>query len=46
MADAYCESLRIIPEEKMRAFQRPPKTISRSPGHHQEWIIACKGGGP
>ena len=46
MADAYCESPRIIPEEKMRAFQRPPKTIPRSPGHHQEWIIACKGGEP
>jgi len=36
--------LRIIPEEKMKAYQRPPKTIPRSIGHYQEWIEACKGG--
>jgi hypothetical protein len=29
----------------MRALERPPKTIPRSPGHHQEWIDACKGRG-
>ena len=45
MTDAYCKSPRIIPEAKMRAFERPPKTIPRSPGHHQEWIDACKGRG-
>jgi predicted dehydrogenase len=36
--------LRIIPEEKMTAYQRPPKTLPRSIGHHAEWIAACKGG--
>ena len=45
MTDAYCQSPRIIPEAKMRAFERPAKTIPRSPGHHQEWIEACKGRG-
>ncbi len=36
--------LRIIPEEKMIAYQRPPKTLPRSIGHYAEWIAACKGG--
>ncbi len=36
--------LRIIPDEKMQAYQRPPKTIARSIGHREEWIAACKGG--
>ena len=36
--------LRIIPETRMRTYERPPKTLPRSPGHHREWIEACKGG--
>ena len=36
--------LRIIPEERMRDYVRPPKTLPRSIGHIQEWIAACKGG--
>ena len=42
----YCRSPRIIPEAKMKAYQRPPKTLPRSPGHYAEWIAACKGGKP
>jgi predicted dehydrogenase len=38
------EGLRIIPESKMQAYERPPKRLPRSIGHHQEWIEACKGG--
>ncbi len=37
---------RLIPEPKMRAYKRPPKTIARSIGHHEEWLAACKGGEP
>lgn len=37
---------RLIPESRMEHFQRPPKTLPRSPGHHQEWIAACRGGSP
>ena len=37
---------RIIPETKMRAYKRPPKTIPRSKGHHRDWIDACKTGKP
>lgn len=36
----------IIPESLRRDFGRPPKVLPRSPGHHQEWIDACKGGKP
>ena len=37
-------SWRMYPEERARQYGTPPKTLSRSPGHHQEWIEACKGG--
>ena len=36
----------LIPESKMRAYRRPPKSLPRSIGHHKEWIEACKGGEP
>jgi len=36
----------IIPESLRKEFGRPPKVLERSPGHHQEWIDACKGGKP
>ena len=36
----------ICPEEKRRAYQRPKKSLPRSPGHHREWIEACKKGDP
>jgi len=39
-------SPRLIPESKMKAYERPPKTLPRSVGHHKEWIQACKGGEP
>jgi hypothetical protein len=38
--------LRIVPESRMLEYERPPKSIPRSPGHRQEWIAACKGGPP
>ena len=37
---------RIIPEKKMQEYGVPPKVLVRSPGHHAEWIAACKGGRP
>ena len=35
---------RLIPEAKMKEYKKPPNTLPRSPGHHKEWILACKGG--
>jgi len=37
---------RIIPEAKLKAYPKPPQKLKRSPGHHKEWLIACKGGPP
>lgn len=35
---------RLFPEEKAEEYGAPPQKLSRSPGHHQEFINACKGG--
>jgi predicted dehydrogenase len=35
---------RLYPEKLARDYGEPPKKLERSPGHHQEWINACKGG--
>ena len=44
------DGLRLIPETKMQAYERPPKIIERIPdgvgGHEKDWIRACKGGKP
>jgi predicted dehydrogenase len=36
----------LIPEQKFKDYQDPPKTMPRSKGHYIEWIDACKGGKP
>jgi len=36
----------LLPESQFADFQRPEPTISKSIGHHQEWIRACKTGEP
>src|SRR5882672_9662275 len=40
------EKPRLIPERRNQEYKRPPKTLPRSLGHHQEWINACKTGSP
>jgi predicted dehydrogenase len=40
------EKPRLIPETRNKEYRRPPKTLPRSVGHHQEWIQACKAGTP
>jgi predicted dehydrogenase len=42
----YGEQTRLIPVEKMRDYKMPPQLLTRSPGHYQDWIRACKGGDP
>lgn len=37
---------RLLPEQQMEDFEQPPELLPRSPGHHQEFIQACKGGPP
>ncbi|MDB5331320.1 MAG: gfo/Idh/MocA family oxidoreductase [Phycisphaerales bacterium] len=36
----------LLPEKDFVDFKRPAPTIARSPGHHEEWIEACKTGKP
>ncbi|MBM4028153.1 MAG: Gfo/Idh/MocA family oxidoreductase, partial [Planctomycetes bacterium] len=42
--------LRIVPEVKMKAYERPEKTLPRvnrgASGHEQDWVRACKDGKP
>ncbi|WP_417731288.1 Gfo/Idh/MocA family protein [Rosistilla oblonga] len=35
----------LLPEADFADFKRPEPFIADSPGHHQEWINACKGEG-
>lgn len=35
---------RLLPGSRGDSFQRPPKTLPRSKGHHRDWLDACKGG--
>jgi predicted dehydrogenase len=37
---------RLLPESRMRDYPQPPKSLPRSPGHYNEWLLACKGGEP
>jgi hypothetical protein len=39
------EHPRLLPESLDKSYQRPPKTLPRSIGHHKEWLEACRGGG-
>ncbi len=38
--------LKLLPEEQFKDYQMPPETLPRSPGHYNEWILACKGLAP
>jgi predicted dehydrogenase len=36
----------LLPKEKFEGWTAPEPTLPKSPGHHKEWIEACKGGPP
>ncbi|MDH7513306.1 MAG: Gfo/Idh/MocA family oxidoreductase [Clostridiales bacterium] len=44
MCGTYGENPRLVPEDLMRSYKRPAKTIPRSPGIHEEWVAAIKAG--
>ena len=44
--DDYGSSYQLLPKEDFVDFKKPEPTLPRSPGHHEEWIRACKGGEP
>lgn len=37
---------RLLPEADFKEFEPPEPSLPRSPGHHSEWIAACKDGSP
>jgi len=37
---------RLLPESRQKEYGKPPQKLERSPGHYNEWVIACKGGKP
>lgn len=43
--DAYGGKYKLLPEEKFEGFEPPEMKLPVSPGHHREWILACKGEG-
>lgn len=46
MCGGWSRNPRLIPESAMKAYKRPPETIPRLKGHHEDWVQACKGGTP
>jgi hypothetical protein len=42
----YGADTRLLPIEKMKDYRFPEELLTRSPGHHRDWIRACKGGDP
>ena len=42
----YWNSTRLIPEARHKEFGRPRTLLERSPGHHEEFFIACRGEKP
>ena len=40
----YGDSHRLLPAADFADYRPPQPTLPRSPGHHAEWIRACKGG--
>ncbi len=42
----YSGAFKLLPKERFAGFQPPAPSIPDSPGHHAEWIAACKSGSP
>jgi len=40
------EGVHLLPEARWKEYSLPPAVLTRSPGHMQDWIRACKGGDP
>ena len=46
LCGSHAGSPALLPEELSRSYKKPPKTLKRSPGHHREWVDACKANKP
>jgi predicted dehydrogenase len=38
------EGVHLLPASKWDGYELPPQLLTRSPGHMQDWVRACKGG--
>jgi hypothetical protein len=45
-SNAHNTEFTLLPEEKFKDFDRPPRSLPRSRGHEREWFDACRGGPP
>ena len=46
IAIAHGGEPRLLPEKQFEGFSPPASYLPTSPGHHQQWIEACKTGSP
>ncbi|MFN3691177.1 MAG: DUF2190 family protein, partial [Fimbriimonadales bacterium] len=42
----HAREYRLHPKEQFEGFELKTRTLPTSPGHHEEWILACKTGSP
>lgn len=42
----YWDGPKLLPYERNKEFGTPPELIERSPGHHEEFFMACRGEKP
>ena len=42
----YWNTPRLIPQSKAKSFGTAPELLERSPGHHEEFFMACRGDKP
>jgi hypothetical protein len=42
----YWNDVRLLPLERHAKFGTPPQLLERSPGHHEEFLMACRGEKP
>jgi predicted dehydrogenase len=42
----YWDRVRLLPLERQKEFGDPPQLLERSPGHHKEFFMACRGEKP
>jgi len=45
-SNAHNTEFTLLPEERFKNFEGPPRSLPRSRGHEREWLDACKGGPP
>ncbi|QDT42513.1 Inositol 2-dehydrogenase [Gimesia alba] len=44
--DDYGAEYVLLPRDKFSDFKKPEQSLPRSPGHFEEFVVACKGGDP